>query len=451
MRKLTLSILFLIFLCQTARPEEQIDFLYVDTTTYKLYQEGKWKEVTTLSNAAYKAGIDYFYLRLRCGLAYYFLGNYMQAETNLEHALEFSSTDKTAREYLYYSYLMQKKGSKAVGLLKKMPPSMRERLKEEAPPNQSFLHFDAGYFIGDNSVKNSRNYNLDGSDNIYGETVIPNESTYLSVGGKWFMASFLSAYVKYTYLKVNKNMLVMTGDTLMIDYPAVTSQDQFYINFTVYPGGGFKIVPAFHYLKYRVSTISPYFDNQSGTYQFPEVQFSDNNYIGFLGIEKDFNILNTGVFGAMANLNGFQQYQAGFNAIVFPTGNLDLYLQLQYVAHFNDSELQPVINAMLGAKILKPVWLELSGSFGEVQNYFEDNASAVYNFPDKILYRYGLKLISPLSKRVQLTIDYQYLGQESPVLYYVENNSNSQVVYEPRVRFRNYNQHLIIGSLLWKF
>ena len=100
-----------------AKAQARMDFTGVDTSTYRLYEKGEWKELTRVAREAYRQGIDYFYLRLRTGIAWYNLGNYMQAEINLEKALELNSTDRTAIEYLYYSYLMQKKGSDALGLL----------------------------------------------------------------------------------------------------------------------------------------------------------------------------------------------------------------------------------------------------------------------------------------------------------------------------------------------
>jgi len=50
-------------------------------------------------------GIDYFYLRMRLGIAYYNKAEYKRAAVQFDKALSFNPWTQTALEYAYYSYV----------------------------------------------------------------------------------------------------------------------------------------------------------------------------------------------------------------------------------------------------------------------------------------------------------------------------------------------------------
>jgi hypothetical protein len=425
------------------------DFISVDKETYSLYSDGQWKELTIAARNAIRQGTDYFYLRLRTGIAYYMLGNYMKAEGQLKKALEFNTGDNTTIEYLYYSFLMQNKGHEALGMLHKAPHALRKRLTSLASPRPNNIHLDGGWFFSDQD-KSIRDIDLDGEEDIYGEADIFNHAYYFSAGGRWFPKHWYSGYLAYTFLMLDKHKMAVSGDTVMADSQYNIYQHQVYHSSSFYPGYGINVTPALHFIQYRINTISPAYDSLTGEYSFPDTSIIKNNFIGFVGVKKDYSIITAGVFGAAANLNEHNQYQAGFELIAFPLGNLNLYLQGQFITHFNDSQLQPVFNILVGARPFHPVWLELSGTFGEVENYFEKNASAVYNFPDRIRFKYGLKILSTIAKRWQISLDYQCLGKKTDYLTYQQVDANGTTDYVPMLNPLNYIDHLIIGSLLWK-
>jgi len=70
--------------------------------TYQLYNEENWYQLTEVGQEAVKNGLDYFYLRIRMGIAYFHLKNYRKAATHLEKALDFNGADASALEYLYF-------------------------------------------------------------------------------------------------------------------------------------------------------------------------------------------------------------------------------------------------------------------------------------------------------------------------------------------------------------
>ena len=426
------------------------DFRSVEQTTNELYQTGQWKELSTVAREALRQGIDYFYLRVRAGIAYYNLGKYVQAVTQLSAAQAFNDGDRTTLEYLYYSYLMLNKNSEAMSVLDQSPPSLKDYLLKSGIARPHFVNLDLGVFMTDQD-KHFRNEDLDGKDNVYGETDIFNQAWYVSAGGRWFPSRIFSGYLGYTNLRLDKNKLAMTGDSLILDKAYHVNQNQIYVNGTIYPGGGFNIVPAIHFINVRQVVPQRIFNSSENTYSFSETTIILNNYIAYCSLNKDYKIIQAGIFGAIANLNEQSQYQAGFDIVLFPEGNLDFYLKGQFIAHYNDGDLQPVINSTLGARLLKPVWVEVSGTFGKTENYFEKNASAVYNFPDYIRFKYELHLIAIASKTLNISLDYQLLGKQAVILTYEQAGNGGAVNYLPRRLLKNYSDHFLIASIKWKF
>ncbi len=81
------------------------DFAGIDKNTYDLYMDSSWKELINAGESALEQGVDYYYLRMRIGIAAYELEDYSKAIRHFRKALEFNSADVTAMEYLYFSYI----------------------------------------------------------------------------------------------------------------------------------------------------------------------------------------------------------------------------------------------------------------------------------------------------------------------------------------------------------
>ena len=448
-RNTVLILIFSILYLPHGKGQQRINFQCADSTTQSLYEQGDWKALASFSRRALEEGIDYFYLRFRAGVASYMKGNYRQAEIHLEKALEFNPDDKVTTEYLYYSYLMQNKMHEALAILQKAPESLQTYLQSTSPPREHSLDAEAGWFWSDQGQA-FRQEDLDGRENIYGETDILNHAWLLSAGGKYTPVPWYSAYLGYTFLSLDRNRIAMSGDSIMQDRSYTVSQHQVYHSGNFFPGQGITIRPAFHYLHYSLHPMKVQYDPLTGEYHFPDTAIARGNFIGFLALEKDFSILRAGIFGAAANLNEQTQYQAGFDLVLFPAGNLDLYLQGQFVVHVNEADLQPVGVAMAGARLFRPLWLELSGSWGEVENYFEKNASAVYNFPDRLLFKYEMKLLALLSPSWQISVKYQFLGKEAGILAYKQLVNQGIPVVVPELNLKEYNDHFLIAGILWK-
>ena len=106
-------------------PLESQTYSEVDSTTYQLYLDKSWDELIHVGKDAVKKDIDYYFLRMRIGIAYYEKNNYKSAQSHFRKALEFNTGDPVASEYLYYAYLFGGQTQQAALLYREFPESLK--------------------------------------------------------------------------------------------------------------------------------------------------------------------------------------------------------------------------------------------------------------------------------------------------------------------------------------
>ena len=426
--------------------DTRLTFQEVDRQSYELYQKSDWKELIRFSKQAFSNGIDYYYLRFRAGVAYFETKRYMQAALQFEKALEFNEGDFVAGEYLYGCYIEVKRSRDAYDIFEKLPPSSREKL-EHSLPKLKEVNLEAAMIVS-NQMEKFDTIDLDGPDNIYGETDISQDGQYFSGGLKWGFKNGYSVFGSYGYIKIDKRKLAQIGDSLSLDdqYPLV--QHQVYLNGNIPFGKGFSVLPAFNLVLDRFETVVPRLADDSISYLFPLKQFNYNTFIGYLSVTKDYHIIQTSFFAAYSNLNEEEQIQAGVQVIYFPFGNLNLYLCSKLLDHINNSKGQIIFDQMVGFRISANYWAEIDATFGRMNNYHEGNAYVVYNIADEMKFKAGGKLIYTVGDRWFLTAEYMYLLREGEFIYYKQGEGLN--TFEASDTRDFYNQIALIG-FKWKF
>lgn len=108
MYKFLIFILFATFLLSSnfVVYAQQPDYKQVDEKTYQQFMAGEWQNLADYGENAYEEGLDYFYLNLRVGIAFYQLRNYEKALDFLKRAYEQNPDDPYLQDY-YYGALAQ--------------------------------------------------------------------------------------------------------------------------------------------------------------------------------------------------------------------------------------------------------------------------------------------------------------------------------------------------------
>ncbi len=451
MHKRILIILLLLSAMQFSRADDTLNFVQVERKSLELYNASEWKELVHYGNKAFRQGIDYYFLRMRVGTGYFEMSRYMQASYNFEKALEYNSGDPSALEYLYYSYLYSNQKGNSREIYKKAPPSLQKKLKATGLPGMNSFNLEGGPQLSDQQLKlNDKLWKAE--NQLYTETDIIQDGSYITAGARISFSPRVNTYFAYSEVMQHRTKLIHIHDAITqrdIEDAYKMNQQQAYINLNFKLSKSFSMLPAFHFVKTSFKTVEADFDRFSERYTIKNLHYSDNQFIASLSLSKDFRILNTSVFVAMANLNNDNQTQAGVSLTLFPLGNLNFYTTSTLINHYSLKRNRIIFDQKAGIRLFKPLWLELTATFGELHNYFEKNAFIVYNIPDQINFKTGSRLMWTITKNWMITLDYLYLERESSIFSYQLTGTPPEIkTFTKPSKFTN---QFILGGIQWTF
>jgi len=435
---------FILFMSLNSYSQNQkISFQEVDQTSYMLYTTQNWDSLISYCNYALDNNYDYFYLRLRLGIAYYNKANYYKATTHLQKANELSKNDPVTQEYLQLSYLYSNRTLEANTFNKK----------------QNFfesVNFETGPIFSDNIEKNKQEDLIDpNQDEFYGEQDLNGKKYYTQLGLKISPAKRVSFYFGYNNLLIDKlkqieYQYIPNGPIGILpkfieeEFEYTLYQNGIYANMNILIAEGLIVTPAVHYLNVKYTTINLSLEqNQFGVPEIIEESSDIDNLVLSLSANKIISVFNAGIFGSYSDLNYKEQYQAGGSFTWFPKGNLDLYTTSKLVFAWEEGANRTVFDQLIGFKAASSLWLEGSVTFGEILDYNENNAYVVYNSGDKINFRATGNIIVPLNNNFELSLRYKYVKFEGE-WFRQSVNGTKNIKTE-------YNNHLLIGGLKWTF
>ncbi len=393
------SIILLAFVSSSLPGQDQKSFRYADSITYSYYMDKNWTELIASGKEALNNGHDYYYMRLRIGIAYYEKQNYAMAAIHFKKAQEFSFNDQFTLEYLFYSAFLSNRQYQAWSILSGAFPETKQRILKESKFRRNTLFAESFY-------SNSNTDNLLASPNDIFTNPEPgsqsvsryflNNSLYAShILGKNF-----AYYHAYTNL-IKDSYLHYFNGTNAADLPEQKlMQNQYYGAFNFFSPGGWNFSPAFHVL--LTSYSYPYSYGNGMNAQIGTSTINDFSYVTSLRISRSGGFCSFGAEAGFSELNGLMQAQGSVSLTLYPLGNSRLYLGGSVSAIYplgESSDPLPVISGIIaGFSVADKVWLELSGSDGYMNNWLEGNGLYVYNGSDVIRRKVTARLIVPFVK-----------------------------------------------------
>ncbi|MCF8297159.1 MAG: hypothetical protein K9J13_06400 [Saprospiraceae bacterium] len=430
--------------------QNTMNFKTVESETYSAFTLSEWDSLISIGNRAIDAGIDYYYLRVRIGIAYFNKSNFRQAAKHFEKAMAFNSQDETNLEYLYYSYLYSKRIADANALVDKFSDALKQKLNVLNPKIINSVYFEAGPILSNNILKNG-NKDLDMQANIYGEADFVDDVFYSHIGLRHNLNNKISLYHSYSNINIARQKLITIRNIDTLDN-YFTKQNEYYINARFYLTKGLSICPAFHFINNKYKTINYVrFDTATFTDVWGTIDTNFNSSVFSLSLSYDYSIFNFGLFGSISELNKQKQAIGGASITIYPKGNLRLYTFTSFAYFKDDAENRPIFEQLVGLQCSENCWLEASATLGNMANYNEKNAFIVYNVPDNINYKIGGSLIYSLNEHIEISLRYNYMQKENPIISYDQPifvpGSGSKHFKEIKSTYTN---NSIIGGLLWK-
>ncbi|MBI5217775.1 MAG: hypothetical protein HY958_02440 [Bacteroidia bacterium] len=415
----------------------------VNDKTYDYLLNAQWDSLILNGNNLLANSVDYFYLRVRMGVAYFTKQNYIKSISHFEKALTFNSGDYYTLEYLYYSCLYMGRKSDANALVKKYPEIFKDKVK-------SFFFNEIFLDCGINNSRNNTNP-LIGEKNNHPNSIkwteynLIKNISYAGGGLSYSVHRNILMTAYYGCLRINNTKQIQIfPHVLSDDYKLY--QNQFYTNITYRAGRGFSVIPAFHFIMVDYATLFSTYDTTERKVIVDRKGITMNNFAASLAFDKKISKFGFNIFGTISNLNNARQNQFGFILSAFPLGNLNLYtfstiaLKNEQVKKNERVKKNIVFDQKAGTKLFNHLWIEGFITFGNLNNYVEQNAFGVNNTADPIDFRYGTSFIIPIKK---IIISIKYQGDRRISYYnYFDNSLKTGKI--------NYRSQMILGSLSWK-
>ena len=437
-KRLIFSFLLFLFL-RVSFAQDVSSFIVVEETSTDLYIAKNWEALANYGNKAIGNGYDYFYLRLRLGIAYYEQKKYMKAVKHFEKAVKFNSSDKLALEYLYYSYIFSARESEARALISMFPIRLKYLIKPQKNKFFECFSFEGGLATS-NQNRIFKNIDINGPLNKYGEASINNGMSYWQAGFAHQLGNKFSVFHSYSDIKINFIRKINANNKDTLDNYKLNQHD-YYIS-CVNQFKHFSISPALHLISLNFGKLNANYNLSDNKYIFNKKDTSFINFASSVSVIKNIGKYCHNLSFGFSQLNGFVQFQTAFATCFYPFGKTNLYATSSIIHLNEDYTNRIIIMQKIGFKIMPKLWAEFALTYGNMKNYCENNAFVVFNTEDKILSKYGFSINAPLFKHLEFSLRYTYFNRENS--YYRASNFDLE---EVKI---NYKTQILLGGIKWK-
>lgn len=443
-RSVILSILILT--CLNVFSQAQVTFRYADSVTYGLYTDRNWSKLIIGGKEAIDDGHDFFYMRMRLGIAYYELKNYAMSAFHFKKALEFNDSDPLAVEYLFYSYYLSGRTLQAWASLPETDSHNRERIFKESGIKKNSLAFETFY------CNPGTDYILSNADYYFSNTEAGSQTvTRFFLNNSIYASHLISRNVAYTHSFTNlikENYLHYSNGLQVADIPDQrVIQNQYRGSFSFFSSSGWSVSPSFHFLTAGYPFIATdNFGNNSFLYQYDE---RTNGFTGGLAVTKSGGFSAIGGEASYANLNYSRQLQGTLSLMIYPLGNRKLYLGGKFSAVADtgapDTDTRFVSGFTAGVTIRNRVWIEITGLSGYMKNFTDNNGLIVYNSSDVLTGKYNGNIIVPFYRSgLSLFAGGGFSNYTSEFIPADGNNSSDS----DKTDYQSFN---LTGGISWNF
>jgi len=433
--------LFILFLF-VAKAQEKLNFAEVDKQSYQLFLEEKWPELIKFSTEARNQGIDFFYLQVRTGIAWYNQGKYRNSVPWFLKAYANDKSFEWLQEYVYYSLVFSGRYLEA----NKYAPFFSDAMKKKIGFREigvTRVAYEAGYsFNPDFENLKTRTFSTDvnlGED--YGEAYLLKNYSFHSLDLSHRVAPNFTLNHNLTYIGVNRETVV--------DWPGQTSspisinQFQYFINPVWVIGKKLNISPSMNLIFGSGDVYAGRLNsNSSKSYRLTKTNYSDA--IFSTSIWSDFGIFTPGLEINAGNVNDSRFVQMSSWVTFYPFSNAKLYFTPKVFFKSGTDSFGWNAFGISGGAMLGKVHLNGQYLFGDMENFVESAGYVVSNFPGKSDSKMMGSIYFPIGKKYQFVL--RYINQNITEKYqvYTDGVKSNALEY-------NYLKQTITAGISWNF
>jgi tetratricopeptide (TPR) repeat protein len=433
-------IIIILLFVSTAAIGQQLDFQKTDSLSYNQFMNHQYNELKKTGQLAIQQDIDFFYLRMRLGIAYYEEKKYENALIHFSKAHLMNPLDTVTQEYMYFTYQYLNRNDEAKLLSKTFSQSMIKRLCI-SPKSIDFITVGAGTMVTNNASDNISK-SIIGDSKIYAEAIFNDKMSFGNIALQHTVFDRVKLFYAGSIFKTSALGVVQTA---FGNSTQTFSNNQYQLNIgTAIPfNNGWKISAGAAYYKQSVSFLSGNFDSAQYKYNFFSFQNRLNSYSGSIAIDKRIPFFETQLSVSYSNLALSNQLQYEISLKSFPLGNQDFYIGSKLAQLFDKNSSKCIYSGSFGGKIIKPIWYEVSASYGNHTNYISNLGVNTFNTYDPVLFVSGLDLIF-VFKRFSIIPSYRFSQREGTQTHYTSFTTTERTT-------NKYSTNLIITTLKWNF
>ena len=440
-KRVGLLIFGLIFLL-AAKAQEKLNFAEVDKQSYALFLENKWPELIELATEAREQGIDFFYLQVRTGIAWYNQEKYRDAAPWF---LKAYATDKSfdwLQEYVYYSLIFSGRQAEAVKYAPFFSDATKKKIHFHAT-GVTRLAYEGGYsFNSDLESLKARDFSTElnlGDD--YGEGYFLKNYTFHSVDLSHRVAPNITLNHNLTYIDVNRETVVDWGT--QTNSPIKINQLQYYINPVLVIGKKLNISPSLNLIVGNGDVYAGGVSNNlTKTYSLTKTSYSDAVFS--TAAWSSFGNFSPGLEFNAGNVNDSKFAQASAWITYYPLSNTKLYVTPRVFFKSGTGSFDWTAFGLSGGAQLGKVHFIGNYLWGNMENFVESNGYVITNFPGTISRKLMFSAFVPIDKKYQFV--FRYINQDVSENYqvYTSGIKSNSLEY-------TYSKHTITAGISWIF
>ena len=402
----TYSVVFVLLLScfSSFAQEEEFTSQYVENRSYSLYLSKDWKSLVLLGDSALDKGFDYYFLRLRLGIALYEQKKYLLAKDHFIKAIEFNSLEDLPQEYLFYCYFFTDHFEESRALAKTFSPALKSKLEYQKWKPVDIFSFDMG-------------------SKLTASADIPNAG-YANIALGHFIANRVYLYHAYTYYGQGNS-----------NYLWKINQNQYYIKASMPLKNDWNLALSFHaigrdLLEYPKVNYPP-----SGPGAWKPTSTKTSNFVESFSLKKSVKKFDYTVGSTVLWLDSLYQFQHDVSATYYPFANNKVAVGAVLYTHTSNAYSQMSFAAVpfVSIKPSSKISMYTSYLYNQRNNIAEWNGALVNNSPDFTSGRFTLNTTFRLSTKLDASVTYQY--EMKKAYYTADYNFNSFFVslkYKPQ-------------------
>lgn len=396
----------------------------VDSLSYAMYLNQDWDSLVSLGKKSRNEGIDFYYLKVRMGIAYFKTGKMLSAVKLLEEAYSIDTTNLIVQDYLYWAYRYSGLVLESQLFYKKLSQELKDKIKLKLP---FITSIDIGVVTADNNdyssmIKESANIEVDNT------RYFPDGFQNFHIGFNHTLSSSVNFYHKLSvmpFTSVKQENISEVNSSNVYDGTETR----------YYAGATFALGNRWYLDSYLNFIFGKYDDLET---ENSSIKYSD--YVFGTSLTKSSYYFRNTFNASISNLNGVNQFQGGYTVSVYPFENTLLvpFGSIQFQSENSESRMVYSGGVSLNTKNISVTGY---GNFGELQNFVSNNGTIIYNQLAKTVSETGL-VFNVYLKKINLKVGYSFMKMEGVIV-----NEEEQLVSS----VYKFNQQSIIGGIVWKF